>query len=169
MQALATVGSLLGVEEEVLEKMLTQRVVKTRGEVFEKKLELQDANLTRDAIVKSLYEVGTVGRGRMSFGRPARFRPVTTRGESFCQEVFFQDPRRSSPMSWLRSTHCSRGSKSDGLNAWGMLRYSVLHETAAVHVLALYVCSPSWSLENRTVGNKWQRGAIRSILHPTVG
>lgn len=58
IQALATVGSLLGVEEAVLEKMLTQRVVKTRGEVFEKKLEVQDANLTRNAIVKSLYEVG---------------------------------------------------------------------------------------------------------------
>eukprot|EP00752_Nemacystus_decipiens_P009380 g8383.t1 len=54
--ALATVGSLLGVAEMVLEKMLTERVVKTRGEVFEKKLEVQDANLTRDAIVKSLYE-----------------------------------------------------------------------------------------------------------------
>eukprot|EP00903_Cladosiphon_okamuranus_P011080 g10459.t1 len=54
--ALTTVGSLLGVREAVLEKMLTQRVVKTRGEVFEKKLEVQDANLTRDAIVKSLYE-----------------------------------------------------------------------------------------------------------------
>lgn len=58
IQALATVGSLLGVEEALLETMLTQRVVRTRGEVFEKKLEVQDANLTRDAIVKSLYEVG---------------------------------------------------------------------------------------------------------------
>lgn len=62
VQALATMASLLGVEEAVLEKMLTKRVVKTRGEVFEKKLEVQDANLTRDAIVKSLYEVGGTGR-----------------------------------------------------------------------------------------------------------
>ncbi|CAM9886122.1 unnamed protein product, partial [Ectocarpus sp. 12 AP-2014] len=54
--ALATLASLLGVEEAVLEKMLTQRVVQTRGEVFVKQLEENDANLTRDAIVKSLYE-----------------------------------------------------------------------------------------------------------------
>ncbi|CAB1114761.1 unnamed protein product [Ectocarpus sp. CCAP 1310/34] len=54
--ALATLASLLGVEEAVLEKMLTQRVVQTRGEVFVKQLEENDAKLTRDAIVKSLYE-----------------------------------------------------------------------------------------------------------------
>lgn len=58
VQALVTLASLLGVEEAVLEKMLTQRVVQTRGEVFVKQLEENDANLTRDAIVKSLYEVG---------------------------------------------------------------------------------------------------------------
>lgn len=62
-QALATLASLLGVEESVLEPMLTQRVVKTRGEVFTKQLEVLDANLTRDAIVKSLYEV-CAGGGR---------------------------------------------------------------------------------------------------------
>lgn len=37
--------------------MLTQRVVVTRGEIFTKQLSVEDANLTRDAIVKSLYEV----------------------------------------------------------------------------------------------------------------
>ena len=37
--------------------MLTQRTMVTRGETFIKQLELDDANLTRDAIVKSLYEV----------------------------------------------------------------------------------------------------------------
>eukprot|EP00904_Undaria_pinnatifida_P007215 jgi/Undpi1/3623/HiC_scaffold_16.g06993.m1 len=54
--ALGTLASVLGVEEAVLEQMLTQRVVKTRGEVFTKQLGVQDADLTRDAIVKSLYE-----------------------------------------------------------------------------------------------------------------
>lgn len=44
-------------EEAVLEAMLTQRVVTTRGEVFTKQLSVQDASFTRDAIVKSLYEV----------------------------------------------------------------------------------------------------------------
>lgn len=48
---------LLGVEESVLEAMVTQRVVTTRGEVFTKQLGVHDADLTRDAIVKSLYEV----------------------------------------------------------------------------------------------------------------
>lgn len=57
IQALATLASLLGVEEGVLESMLTQRVVKTIGETFTKQLAVPDANLTRDAIVKSLYEV----------------------------------------------------------------------------------------------------------------
>lgn len=46
-------------EESALEAMLTQRVVVTRGETFTKQLSLDDANLTRDAIVKSLYEVRT--------------------------------------------------------------------------------------------------------------
>lgn len=56
-QALATLAMLLGVEETVLEAMLTQRVVTTRAEVFTKQLGVPDADLTRDAIVKSLYEV----------------------------------------------------------------------------------------------------------------
>lgn len=46
----------------MLESMLTQRVVITRGEVFTKQMSLADADLTRDAIVKSLYEVGTLTR-----------------------------------------------------------------------------------------------------------
>lgn len=57
-QALATLAELLGVEEVVMEAMLTQRVVTTRGEIFTKQLSVQDASFTRDAIVKSLYEVG---------------------------------------------------------------------------------------------------------------
>lgn len=48
---------MLGVDRAVLEAMLTQRVVVTRGEVFTINLGVQDADLTRDAIVKSLYEV----------------------------------------------------------------------------------------------------------------
>lgn len=40
-----------------MKSMLTQRVVTTRGEVFIKQLSVQDAEFTRDAIVKSLYEV----------------------------------------------------------------------------------------------------------------
>ncbi|CAM9971674.1 unnamed protein product [Pylaiella littoralis] len=54
--ALERLSALLGVTAPLVESMLTQRVVKTRGEVFTKQLEVQDANLTRDAIVKSLYE-----------------------------------------------------------------------------------------------------------------
>lgn len=57
VQALSTLSKLLGVEESLLEAMLTQRVVTTRGEVFTKQLVVHDADLTRDAIVKSLYEV----------------------------------------------------------------------------------------------------------------
>ncbi|CAM9603433.1 unnamed protein product, partial [Sphacelaria rigidula] len=53
---LTTLAKLLGVTEAVLESMLTQRVVTTRGEVFTKQLSVTDAELTRDAIVKSLYE-----------------------------------------------------------------------------------------------------------------
>lgn len=56
-QALSTLSVLLGVEESKLESMLTQRVVTTRREVFTKQRGMSDANLTRDAIVKSLYEV----------------------------------------------------------------------------------------------------------------
>lgn len=37
--------------------MLTQRVVTTKGEVFVKQMSVPDAVFTRDAIVKSLYEV----------------------------------------------------------------------------------------------------------------
>lgn len=51
-------SALLGVKSSLLEAMLTQREVKTMAETFTKKLEVQDASLTRDAIVKSLYEVG---------------------------------------------------------------------------------------------------------------
>lgn len=57
VQALSTLSGLLGVEEEKLESMLLQRVIKTRGEVFVRQLSVPDADLTRDAIVKSLYEV----------------------------------------------------------------------------------------------------------------
>lgn len=60
-QALTKLTELLGVEESVLEAMLTQRIVTTRGEVFIKQRSLSDAELTRDAIVKSLYEVRTYG------------------------------------------------------------------------------------------------------------
>ncbi|CAM9285240.1 unnamed protein product, partial [Hapterophycus canaliculatus] len=56
LAALATLASLLGVAEADLESMLTKRVVKTRMEVFTKQLGVQDANLARDAIVKSIYE-----------------------------------------------------------------------------------------------------------------
>ncbi|CAN0100971.1 unnamed protein product [Scytosiphon promiscuus] len=55
-KTLSTLATFLAVEESALEAMLTQRVVVTRGETFTKQLELEDANLTRDAIVKSLYE-----------------------------------------------------------------------------------------------------------------
>lgn len=56
-QTLSTLAAFLAVEESALEAMLTQRVVVTRGETFTKQLSADDANLTRDAIVKSLYEV----------------------------------------------------------------------------------------------------------------
>ncbi|CAM9142326.1 unnamed protein product [Ectocarpus sp. 6 AP-2014] len=55
-EALSTLAALLAVEESALEAMLTQRVVVTLGETFTKQLSAADANLTRDAIVKSLYE-----------------------------------------------------------------------------------------------------------------
>ncbi|CAN0528106.1 unnamed protein product, partial [Ectocarpus sp. 12 AP-2014] len=55
-ETLSTLAAFLAVEESALEAMLTQRVVVTRGETFTKQLSAADANLTRDAIVKSLYE-----------------------------------------------------------------------------------------------------------------
>eukprot|EP00903_Cladosiphon_okamuranus_P011132 g10508.t1 len=55
-ETLSTLADFLAVEESALESMLTQRVVVTRGETFTKQLVLDDAILTRDAIVKSLYE-----------------------------------------------------------------------------------------------------------------
>ncbi|CAM9539979.1 unnamed protein product, partial [Ectocarpus fasciculatus] len=55
-ETLSTLAAFLAVEESALEAMLTQRVVVTRGETFTKQLSADDANLTRDAIVKSLYE-----------------------------------------------------------------------------------------------------------------
>lgn len=58
-QTMSTLAECLAVEETALESMLTQRVVVTRGETFTIQLSLDDANLTRDAIVKSLYEVRT--------------------------------------------------------------------------------------------------------------
>ena len=57
-QALSNLASLLGLDEQSLEAMLTQRVVTTHGEVFTIQLDVSNAELTRDAIVKSLYEVG---------------------------------------------------------------------------------------------------------------
>lgn len=56
-QTLSTLAAFLAVEESALEAMLTQRTVVTLGETFTKQLGLDDANLTRDAIVKSLFEV----------------------------------------------------------------------------------------------------------------
>ncbi len=58
-QTLSTLASFLAVEESALEAMLTQRTVFTMGETFTIQLGLEDANFTRDAIVKSLYEVRT--------------------------------------------------------------------------------------------------------------
>lgn len=45
-------------EGSALEAMLTRTVTVARGETFTKQLSVDNANLTRDAIVKSLYEVG---------------------------------------------------------------------------------------------------------------
>lgn len=58
-QTLSTLAGFLAVEETKLEAMLTQRVTVVGGEAFTKKLGVNDANLTRDAVVKSLYEVFT--------------------------------------------------------------------------------------------------------------
>ncbi|CAM9467577.1 unnamed protein product, partial [Ectocarpus fasciculatus] len=55
-ETLSTLARLLGVEEEALRTMLTQRVIATRGEIFTIQVGLDDASLVRDAIVKSLYE-----------------------------------------------------------------------------------------------------------------
>lgn len=62
-QALETLSGLLGVKASLLEEMLTQRVVKRANEVFTKQLGVLEASLTRDAIVKSLYEVGREAGG----------------------------------------------------------------------------------------------------------
>lgn len=88
-QTLSTLAALLAVKESALEAMLTQRVVVTRGETFTKQLGLDDANLTRDAIIKSLYEVpcriheqislfikNYVVGGEEGSSRPPRNRPV---------------------------------------------------------------------------------------------
>lgn len=56
-QALEFVAGLMGVEASSVDAMLTQREVKTVAEVFTKQLELQDAERTRDAVVKALYAV----------------------------------------------------------------------------------------------------------------
>lgn len=66
-QGLSSLASLLGVKESVLESMLTQRVVKTTREVFTKQLGVRNADLTRDAIVKSLYEVRGAEDGEIVF------------------------------------------------------------------------------------------------------
>lgn len=64
----------MGVEERLLEAMLTERVVVTRREKFVKQLRVVDAEFTRDAIVKSLYEV----RGNRR-AEPFRVRPPIPR------------------------------------------------------------------------------------------
>lgn len=67
-QTLSTLARLLGVEEEALRTMLTQRVIATRGEIFTIQVGLDDASLVRDAIVKSLYEVREKGADRIGLG-----------------------------------------------------------------------------------------------------
>ena len=57
----------MGIEASAVETMLTRRDVKAGGEVYTKKLGVQDANLTRDAIVKSLYEVRWIWRAAESW------------------------------------------------------------------------------------------------------
>lgn len=58
LQVVETLSALVGVDASLVVSMLTQRVVKARvGESFTKQLTVQEATLTRDAIVKSLYEV----------------------------------------------------------------------------------------------------------------
>ncbi|CAM9166452.1 unnamed protein product [Ascophyllum nodosum] len=55
-KAIERLSIVLGVDETRLEAMLTVREVVTRGETFKIKLAVHEAELTRDAIVKSLYE-----------------------------------------------------------------------------------------------------------------
>eukprot|EP00903_Cladosiphon_okamuranus_P006316 g6191.t2 len=55
-ETLSVLASLLAVEEAALEAMLTQTVTVAGGESFTKQLSPDNANLTRDAIAKSLYE-----------------------------------------------------------------------------------------------------------------
>lgn len=47
----------MGVDAALVEAMLTKRVVKTGREEFTKKLGVQDAALSRDAVVKALFQV----------------------------------------------------------------------------------------------------------------
>ena len=56
-QALGKLSALMGIDTALLETMLTKRVVKTGREEFTKKLGVQDAGLSRDAVVKALFEV----------------------------------------------------------------------------------------------------------------
>lgn len=53
-------GSLLGLEADVVNAMLRQREVTTMGETFNKRLGVQEAERTRDAIVKAVYEVSAL-------------------------------------------------------------------------------------------------------------
>eukprot|EP00752_Nemacystus_decipiens_P008749 g7810.t1 len=55
-EALSALAKLLAVEESALEAMLTQSVTVARSERYTKQLSPDNANRTRDAIVKSLYE-----------------------------------------------------------------------------------------------------------------
>ena len=48
---------MMGVDAALVEAMLTKRVVKTGREEFTKKLGVQDAALSRDAVVKALFQV----------------------------------------------------------------------------------------------------------------
>eukprot|EP00904_Undaria_pinnatifida_P007253 jgi/Undpi1/3658/HiC_scaffold_16.g07028.m1 len=54
--ALGKLSALMGIDTALLETMLTKRVVKTGREEFTKKLGVQDAGLSRDAVVKALFE-----------------------------------------------------------------------------------------------------------------
>lgn len=69
LQALSMLAALLGLEDSALEGMLTVRVVTTRGETFTVQYSVADAELARDAIVKSLYEVRALHRTRFAQGR----------------------------------------------------------------------------------------------------
>lgn len=50
-------SALMGIDAALLEAMLTKRMVKTGREEFTKKLGVQDAALSRDAVVKALFQV----------------------------------------------------------------------------------------------------------------